>query len=51
MTLGFEHACAIFKGGTVRCDGENFRGQLGNGRYDVRYREIKTHRRLGSGGD
>jgi alpha-tubulin suppressor-like RCC1 family protein len=34
VSAGYEHTCAAFFGGSLSCWGDNFRGQLGNGRSE-----------------
>lgn len=38
VAFGGDHACALLRGGTVRCWGDNSRGQLGDGTRDERTR-------------
>ncbi|MFA7209708.1 MAG: fibronectin type III domain-containing protein [Parcubacteria group bacterium] len=37
MTAGYNHSCAVQKGGTVYCWGGNYAGQLGNNSTDNKY--------------
>jgi alpha-tubulin suppressor-like RCC1 family protein len=36
IAAGFEHSCALLQDGTVRCWGQNERGQIGDGSNDDR---------------
>jgi alpha-tubulin suppressor-like RCC1 family protein len=40
VSFGGAHACALMRGGTVRCWGDNARGQLGDGTQDERTRPV-----------